>query len=287
VPIKKDATGKRWVEMEVLLPGTPEQVWQAIATGAGNAAWFVKGEVEPRVGGKFGFDFGQGAVTSGEVTTWEPPHKFGYVEREWAPGAPPVATEITIIGRTGERCVMRMVHSLFTSSDAWDDQIEGFEKGWPGFFVVLRLYLTHFAGKNAASFMAMLQVNADASSTWHRLVDALGMAAANAGDSLTKASGPEDWTGAIEHVYQDNQMRYVLARITEPTAGAVLVGTLASAVNPSDAASKGADGVVTTVSVNRYFYGANADALVSESELRWREWLEQSIKGSDSLIPIK
>jgi uncharacterized protein YndB with AHSA1/START domain len=53
MPIKKDGTGKRWVEMEFLVPGTPEQAWQAMATGTGNAAWFVKGEVEPRVGGAF------------------------------------------------------------------------------------------------------------------------------------------------------------------------------------------------------------------------------------------
>jgi len=68
MPIKKDATGKRWVEMELLVPGTPEQVWHALATGPGYATWFVKGEIEPRVGGKFSLDFGQGLVTTGEVT---------------------------------------------------------------------------------------------------------------------------------------------------------------------------------------------------------------------------
>ncbi|ESZ18472.1 hypothetical protein X737_18045 [Mesorhizobium sp. L48C026A00] len=35
MPIKKDETGKRWVEMEFI---TPEQVWRAIATGPGNTA---------------------------------------------------------------------------------------------------------------------------------------------------------------------------------------------------------------------------------------------------------
>ena len=32
MPIKKDGTGKRWIEMEFIVPGTPEQVWQAIAS---------------------------------------------------------------------------------------------------------------------------------------------------------------------------------------------------------------------------------------------------------------
>jgi hypothetical protein len=33
MPVKKDNSGRRWVEMEFLVPGTPEQVWHAIATG--------------------------------------------------------------------------------------------------------------------------------------------------------------------------------------------------------------------------------------------------------------
>jgi hypothetical protein len=32
MPVKKDDSGRRWVEMEFLVPGTPEQVWHAIAT---------------------------------------------------------------------------------------------------------------------------------------------------------------------------------------------------------------------------------------------------------------
>jgi hypothetical protein len=31
--MKKDASGRRFVEVEFELPGTPEQIWNAIATG--------------------------------------------------------------------------------------------------------------------------------------------------------------------------------------------------------------------------------------------------------------
>src|SRR5688572_18555463 len=151
MPLKKDKAGRRYVEMEVLVPGTPEQVWQAIATGKGNTSWFTNTKIDERVGGKLQFDFGPNGSSTGEVTHWEPPFRFGYVEREWNKDAPPVATEITITGRAGNECLLRMVHSLFTSTDDWDDQLEGFEKGWPGFFEVLRVYLAHFAGNNAAS----------------------------------------------------------------------------------------------------------------------------------------
>ena len=34
------------------------------------------------------------------------------------------------------------VYSLFASTDDWDNQLEGTESGWPGFFRILRIYLT-------------------------------------------------------------------------------------------------------------------------------------------------
>ena len=260
MPIKKDALGKRWVEMELIVVGTPEQVWHAMATGPGNAAWFTKGEIEPRVGGKFVLDFGGGVTTAGEVTTWEPPHQFSYVERDWDKGAPPVATEITIASRAGGRCVVRMVHSLFTSSDAWDDQIEGFERGWPGFFVLLGIYLEHFAGASAATFMVVSPTTGDSLSTWCRLSEALGVVGANSGEQRTSSSAPESWTGVVEHIHQDARQRYVIVRVETPSPGSVLVGTY----------EKGGG---TNVTVCRYFYGENAMRFAADGEPRWRQWL--------------
>lgn len=267
MPIKTDGTGKRWVEMEVLVPGTPEQVWQAMATGPGMTAWFVRGEIEPRVGGKFSLDWGLGAITTGEVTTWKAPHTIGYVEREWAPNAPAVATEITVIGRAGNQCVVRMVHSLFTSSDEWDDQIEGFASGWPGFFAVLRIYLEHFAGATAGSFIVMTPASADSLSTWVRLTDTLGLAGANVGERRTASSGHEPWSGIVEHIRQDAEQRYVVLRLDAPSPGIALVGT-------SNAASLGG----STVSLCRYVYGDNAVALAAESETSWRDWLSKTFE---------
>lgn len=263
MPIKKDEAGKRWVEMEFLAPGTPEQVWAALATGPGNAAWFMRAEIESRVGGKFLLHFGQGTTSTGEVTAWEPPSRFAYVESDWEPGAPPVATEITIVSRSGDRCVVRMVHSLFTSSDAWDDQVEGFEAGWPGFFVVLRSYLQHFAGADAASFIASAPATADALTAWLTLGDALGLAGASVGERRTASSGPEGLTGTVEHVYQDAKQRYVLLQLDGPSPGLALIGT-------NDR------GGATTVSVCRYFYGADAEARATSSEPAWRDWLKQT-----------
>ncbi len=158
MPTKFDASGKRWVEMEFLVPGTPEEVWHAMATGPGNAAWFTRAEIEGRIGGTITFHFMPGVTSGGTVTQWEPPHRFGYDEVGWAENSPPLATEISIAARSGDECLVRMVHSLFSSTGEWDGQMEGFESGWPGFIEVLRLYLAHHAGKPAASFQLGAEV---------------------------------------------------------------------------------------------------------------------------------
>jgi Uncharacterized conserved protein len=59
---------------EVALDATPEQVWEAIATGPGITAWFMPHEVEPGVGGVVRLRLGEYAQES-TITTWEPPHR--------------------------------------------------------------------------------------------------------------------------------------------------------------------------------------------------------------------
>jgi uncharacterized protein YndB with AHSA1/START domain len=267
MPVKKEGD-KHWVEMQVLLPGTPEQVWAAIATGAGMAAWFTKAEIEPKVGGKLVFDFGAAGTSSGEVTAWEPNHRVGYVEREWAPGAPEVATEITITSRSGGTCVMRMVHSIVTTSDEWDDQLESFEFGWPSFFEVLRIYLAHFAGQEAGAFMAMVTAKGEHPATWVRLLEVLGLAGVNVGDQRTIAVAPETVKVVVEHVHQDTKIRILALRLEGSAPGIILTGSMGHAEG-------------TSVSVNRYCYGKGAEGRAAALAPAWQSWLEQTFSAGD------
>lgn len=262
MPIKKDETGKRWVEMQLFVPGTPEQVWHALATGPGYSAWFTKAQIDGRVGGKLELDFGDGTKTHGEVTAWEPPHHIAYVERDWDEGAPPVATEITITARSGERCVLRMVHSLFTSEEKWEDQLELFERGWPGFFAVLRLYLRHFAGQEAGAVMASLASETTATEAWPRLMRALGVPGASVGERAS-SSLPDGATAVVEHVYQDEQQRFMVLRLEGPSPGIALAGTYQG------------DGK-TRISVCRYVYGDAAEARAAEVRPLWDAWLTRA-----------
>ena len=263
MPIKKDGTGKRWVEIEFLTPGTPDQVWKAMATGPGNAAWFTKAVIVERVGGTVRFDFGSNVSTSGEVTAWEPPRRFGYVEREWSEGAPPVATEITIVSRAGNRCVVRMVHSLFSSSDEWDDQLESFEGGRPGFFEVLRLYLAHFAGKRAASFQVVRSVKGEHLAIWKRLIEELDLVAANVGEVRTGPGQPEAMSGVVEHVLQDGRLRFIVLRRASPAAGVAVIGTYGAGEN-------------VNVSMGIYFYGDDSEDRAAMSSRKWQDWMTKA-----------
>jgi len=157
--VKKEASGRRSIQVEVEVPGTPEEVWQAIATGPGISAWFVPAEFEERDGKPVAvsFNFGPGMESRSMLTAWDPPRMFAKEADGWIPGSPPIATEWTVEARAGGVCVVRVVQSLFASTDDWDGQLEGTENGWPGIFRVLRIYLTHFRGQRSA-FMQFISI---------------------------------------------------------------------------------------------------------------------------------
>ncbi|MGV3707550.1 MAG: SRPBCC family protein [Gemmatimonas sp.] len=270
--IRKDGTGKRWVEMDVVLPATPEQVWHAVATGNGNAAWFTAGEIEPRVGGAFMLDFGGGNMTRGEVTRWNPPHEFGYVERGWMGDAPDVYTDIVISPRANGSSLVRMTHTITTPSDEWDDVVESFEKGWPGFFEVLHIYLQHHAGNEAGVFMTVAHTAEDSLAVWARLCDALNLTGANVGERRTIASGPEMYSGTVEYTRQDATQRYVTLRVNAPFPGVLFAGT-SPATRP---------GAKTNVTVCRYSYGVDAATRTADLRTAWEQWMHTSFKEAET-----
>jgi uncharacterized protein YndB with AHSA1/START domain len=264
MPLKKDDSGRRWVEMEFLVPGTPEQVWQAIATGPWMTSWFTPTQVDERVGGAIAFDFGDQNCgddsSSGKVTAWDPPARFAYEEYGWSGEAPPVATEVTVTSHAGDRCVVRMVHSLFTERDDWDDELESFETGWPGFFEVLRVYLKHFAGKPAAAVRAMASHPGGEPQAWAKLTTALNLAGANVGERRETPSSAPRLAGVVERVHQNGQVRELMLRLDEPTQGVAVVGVFSMGDEARAVASI-------------FFYGdAAADAAAAEQE-NWTRWL--------------
>ena len=83
---------------EAELQATPEQVWEAIATGPGIDSWFMgRNQVEPGEGGTVRTSFG-GYAPESTVTAWEPLKRLAYHSGE-APDGRFVAYEFLIEGR--------------------------------------------------------------------------------------------------------------------------------------------------------------------------------------------
>ncbi|TFV55463.1 SRPBCC domain-containing protein [Mycobacterium sp. PS03-16] len=251
--------------MEFLVPGTPEQVWHAMATGPGMSAWFTPTTVDERVGGELTFDFGEGATQRGVITGWDAPRRLTYEERDWSStGSPgPLATEVRITSRSGDRCVVRMVHSLFADSDDWDDEIEGFEGGWPGFFEVLRIYLRDYPGRAATPIRVMAAYPGTADEGWTRLSSALGVDRADVDDRRETPDGAPRLAGVVERVEQSRGWRTVMLRLDEPAEGIAVIGMYTV-------------GDTAHAMVSLYLYGDDAARFALQREA-WQQWLQNTL----------
>jgi uncharacterized protein YndB with AHSA1/START domain len=249
------------VRVETEVPGTPEQVWETIATGPGIECWFVPAEVEGREGGTITTDHGPFGRSTGTVTVWDPPHRFAYEERDWQPpeaGAPPWATEILVEARAGGTCVVRLASGLFSNAADWADEIAPTEDGWRQGLENLRLYLTHFNGLQCSSLFVLVETDEPAERAWEAMAGGLGLLGAGEGDSLETAVGAPRVRGIVE----DERENWLVVRTEEPAPG--LLELLAFSF-------KGP----THVFVRGYLYGdSGADALAREEPV-WREWLAE------------
>jgi uncharacterized protein YndB with AHSA1/START domain len=136
------------VRKEIELEATPEQIWEAIATGPGIDAWFLgsMNEVEPRLGGNVRLDFGDAAGES-TVTAWDPPRRFAH-ESAAAPDGTFHAFEYVIEAREGGRAVVRLVHSGFLADD-WEAEYDAVNEGDFMYLHLMTQYLMHFRGRRA------------------------------------------------------------------------------------------------------------------------------------------
>ncbi|MFB7724193.1 SRPBCC domain-containing protein [Nocardia sp. NPDC056100] len=133
------------IELETTLAASPEQVWEAIATGPGIDSWFMgANEVEPRVGGLAAMDTG-GHREESTVTAYDPGKRLATRTEPDADGKF-MAFEYLLEGRDGGSTVLRVVHSGMLG-DNWQDEYDALRSGWPFHLHTLSEYLTHFPGR--------------------------------------------------------------------------------------------------------------------------------------------
>jgi len=260
--VKKEASGRRSIQVEVEVPGTPEEVWQAIATGPGISAWFAPAEVEKRDGKPVAvtLNFGPGMESRSVVTAWDPPRIFAREADGWVPGSPPIATEFSVEARAGGVCVVRVVNSLFASTDDWDNQLIGTESGWPGFFRILRIYLTHFRGLRSAMMQVMAPVAGTKAEAWATLTVALGLSGVGAGQRWAVPAGVPALGGVVEDISQSSCG--ALLRLDKPGPGTAALYTITFGGS-----------VMATFSF--YLYGDQAAGAVARETPLWQAWIQK------------
>jgi uncharacterized protein YndB with AHSA1/START domain len=259
--VKSEASGRRSVQVEVEVPGTPEQVWKAIATGPGISSWFVPTEIEERDGKPVAIksSFGPGVEVRAEVTAWNPPQMF-VAQGEGMGGMPPIAMEWNIEARAGGVCVVRVVQSLFASNEDWDNQLEGASAAWLGFFRTLGIYLTHFRGQRSEIRQYVAPVAGTEAQAWEALTTALGQKGLSVGERWTTPAGVPAASGVAEYWHEDPYD--ALMRLDKPGPGIAAVGAFNM-------------GGQSMAALNFYYYGDQAADTAARETPMWQAWFQK------------
>lgn len=246
------------------LPGTGQQVWDAIATAKGLSSWFLPTDLEERQGGAIVTHMGEDESSAGTVVRWEPTTRFAYEEPDWAAmmghagaAVTPLVSEFLIEARSGGTCVLRVVSSAFGTGADWEQEsFTEMEAYWMPFFDNLRLYLAHFPGQHGTPMEAGAEVAGDVGTVWQVLRQAVG--ADQEGDAVEVRG----LVGTVERIAEAPAPRELLVRVTGPLPG--LFGFNAR---------EGADGMTYT-SVQGWLFSEEARVYVEREQPQWKAWLQ-------------
>ena len=256
----------RSLKFEIEVPGSPEDVWMAIATGPGISSWYVPHTVEERDGGAATASFGPEPEmqVSGRVAAWEPPYRIVFDGGEGVEG---LAFEWTIEARDGGNCVVRLVNSGFDSSEEWDAQYDGMSEGWRLFLLNLRLHMEHFRGRTATASLPTAMWSGTRDEVWAALTDALGIPPVPAVGERIEVTAPD--VPALAGTVADVARCRVALLLDQPSPGTAFL------------AVENLGGAVAA-SIWCYLYGEGAPSAAERDEPLWREWLSQHAPQGDT-----
>lgn len=135
----------RQFEMQIDIQATTDAVWRAIAEAREIARWFAPDAiVEPRVGGRLVWQWGQAHTWSQTIEAFEPGRhlrtRYDSVVDDGNGGKRPLFVDFHLEGRGGVT-TLRLVHSGFGPEADFDGEYHGISGGWPVELRSLRLYL--------------------------------------------------------------------------------------------------------------------------------------------------
>jgi uncharacterized protein YndB with AHSA1/START domain len=263
VSVNKEPSGRRSMVTEFEVAGTPEEVWQAIATGPGVSSWFVPTEFEERDGTPVAMKvrFGPWPEMRSDITAWDPPQMFATMANGWLPGSPPIASEWSVEARDGGKCVVRIVQSLFASTDDWDMQLESAKTGFASFLKILQINLAHFRGQQSAMQHFAAPAPGTEAESWAALTAALGLRGMTVGQRFTAPAGVPALSGVVEYATED-PFDAVL-RLDQPAPGVAALGIA------------GMPGGPFHLAMVLHQHGDQAAETLARETPRWEAWFQQ------------
>ncbi len=241
----------REIELDVEVPGTVDEVWEAIATGPGITSWFIPMTVDERIGGEVVMDFGDHGSQTATVTAWEPPNRVVFE----GTGARALAYEWLVEARDGGTCIVRLVNSGFGDGGDWDGEYEGMSEGWRIFLEHLRLQLTHFRGHHATTATPSVMVPGPNGVAWRSVCAALGIGAElSVGDHVTTGDDTPGLSGVVASMLTSEAARAALF-VLDGDVGTAFVSV---------------EGDGDQVAASLYLYSYRADG---PDGAAWKSWL--------------
>jgi uncharacterized protein YndB with AHSA1/START domain len=238
------------ITKDVEVGATPEEAWEAIATGPGMDSWFMgQTEVEPREGGRARWSIG-GYAADSTVNTWDPPNRFVNTGME-GPDGSFHRFDYRIEDRGSGRTTIRYVHSGMLGED-WEAEYEGMSEGDPMYLYKLVEYLTYFSGRFAVG------------------VDAQGPTVADREHAMSVF---RRGLGLSDEAAEGDQVRLTPEGL-EPIEGVVdYVSPSFLGVRSPDALYRFIYGFDGTVMAGHHLFADNADA--EGARHAWQTWLMQ------------
>ncbi len=246
-------------ELTVEVTGTPEQVWDAIATAGGISSWMMPTELDERAGGTVVFHMGPDMSSKGTVNDYDPPRRLVY-EEDWASLAgqdpstvTPLVSEFLVEATSGGTCVVKVVSSAFGTGADWEREFfDGMGQGWAPMFEHLRIYLEHFPGQRAATLEAVTTVTGTAADAVGGIRQAAGV------ETLGQRVELRGARGLVHRLADDN----LLLRMTDPVPGILSFHAWGNGDGTSSARLGG------------YLFSPDASTYVERERAAWQEWLE-------------
>ena len=263
--VKKEPSGRRSIQVEVEVPGTPEEVWRAIGSGAGISSWFVPSKMEERLGGELVCSFAPGMDSRAKITTWQPPHHMAAESSDYGPKAPVIASEWYVEAKSGGTCMVRVVHSLFAETDDWDNQLTGLESGWPAFFAILKIVLTHYRDMPVHAMHESSFTSGSGEAAWSTVAAALGLKGALVGEDRSGTAGVPPVSGTVAYVKHNE----IIVHLEQPAPGVGMFYAMPC-------------GGPVWAGVNFYLFGQGAAQAVERNRPLWRAWMDRNFPAASA-----